>query len=243
LQLAIEHCYRTAEHSPGTWVLWAHASNTARLEQSFREIAELVRVRGRKEPQADVFKLVHDWLRDEKNGRWLLVLDNADDAGVFSVRASDSQKSQAGDGGSADSSKAALQHHLARYLPPSRHGSVLVTSRTRQAAMQVVEDSDIIPIEPMENATAHALLHKKLRDEGRKNDINNDIAELAAVLDHMPLALVQAAAYIRQRAPRYSVQQYLDEYRQSDSRATSLLNQGAGHLRRDEAASNAILIT
>jgi hypothetical protein len=31
-----------------------------------------------------VFKLVHDWLRDEKNGRWLLVLDNADDAAVLS---------------------------------------------------------------------------------------------------------------------------------------------------------------
>jgi hypothetical protein len=50
-------------------VLWAHASNTARLEQSFREIANQVKVRGRKDPQADVFKLVHDWLRNEKNGR------------------------------------------------------------------------------------------------------------------------------------------------------------------------------
>jgi tetratricopeptide (TPR) repeat protein len=39
------------------------------------------------------------------------------------------------------------------------------------------------------------------------------------------------------------VQQYLEEYRQSDSRATSLLNQGAGHLRRDRSASNAILTT
>jgi hypothetical protein len=196
------------------WVLWAHASNTARLEQSFREIAELIKVRGCKEPQADVFKLVHDWLRDEKNGRWLLVLDNADDAGVLSAQASDS------------SSEGALQHHLLRYLPPGRHGSVLMTSRTRRAAMQLVEDSDIIPIEPMDNAAAHALLYKKLGDKGERSGKDNSIAELAAALDHMPVALVQAAAYIRQRAPRCSVQQYLKEYRQSDSRATSLLNQG-----------------
>jgi tetratricopeptide (TPR) repeat protein len=224
-------------------VFWVHASNTARLEQSFREIAELVKVRGRKEPQADVFKLVQDWLRDEKNGRWLLVVDNADDAGALSARVGDSQKSQADDGGGDSSNMRALQHPLRRYLPPSRHGCVLVTSRTRQAAMQLVEDSDVIAIEPMDDAAAHALLHKKLGDKGKKCDNNNDIAELAAALDHMPLALVQAAAYIRQRAPRCSVQQYLEEYRQSDSRKTSLLNREAGHLRRDESASNSVLIT
>ena len=45
-QLAIEHCYRTAEQSLETWVFWAHASNPARLEQSFREIADHVKIRG-----------------------------------------------------------------------------------------------------------------------------------------------------------------------------------------------------
>jgi hypothetical protein len=150
--------------------LWAHASNTARLEQSFREIADQVKVRGRKDPQADVFKLVHDWLRDEKGGRWLLVLDNADDATVLSPT----------DGG-------AFQQHLSRYIPSSRHGSVLVTSRTKRAAMQVVEDSDIIPIEPMHDAAAHALLRKKLRGVDEDDD---SIAKLAAALENIPLALV-----------------------------------------------------
>jgi tetratricopeptide (TPR) repeat protein len=228
-------------------VLWVHASNTARLEQSYQEIAELVKVRGRKDPQADVYKLVHDWLRDEKNGRWLLVLDNADDAAVLSPQTSNGQRSQADDGSdsndSSDGNSSALRQQLSRYLPPSRHGSVLVTSRTRRAAMQVVEDSDIILIEPMDNAAAHTLLYKKLGDKGNKPGKDDGIAELAVALDYMPLALVQAAAYIRERRPRCSVQQYLKEYRQSDSRKTSLLNQGAGHLRRDEAASNAILIT
>jgi tetratricopeptide (TPR) repeat protein len=247
-QLAIEHCYRTAEQSPETWVLWAHASNPARLEQSFWEIADHVKIRGRKDAQADVFKLVHDWLRNKKNGRWLLVLDNADDAGVLSPPPSNSQTSptdgctddSGGGGGGASISTSGLQRHLSEYLPPSRHGSVLVTSRTRRAAMQIVEDSDIMPIEPMHYAAAHALLYKKLGD---KVDRSDSIAELAAALEYMPLALVQAAAYIRERAPRSSVRQYLAEYRESDSRKTSLLNQAAGHLRRDKAASNSVLLT
>jgi tetratricopeptide (TPR) repeat protein len=226
------------------WVFWAHASNTARLEQSFREIADQVKVRGHKDPQADVFKLVHDWLRDKKNGQWLLVLDNADDATVLSPPPSNGQTwpedngADCGTGGGSSSS--ALQQHLSRYLPPSTHGSVLVTSRTRRAAMQIVEDSDILPIEPMHDATAHVLLYKKLGD---KVDRSDGIAELAAALEYMPLALVQAAAFIRERAPRCSVQQYLAEYRESDSRKSSLLNRAAGHLRRDKAASNSVLLT
>ena len=204
-------------------MFWAHASNTARLEQSFREIADQVKARGRQDPQADVFKLVHDWLRNEKNGRWLLVLDNADHADVLS---------SAGGG--------VLQQHLSRYLPPSRHGAVLVTSRTKRAAMQVVDDSDILFIEPMDDTAAQALLREKLGDVDEED---NSIATLAATLDRMPLALVQAAAYIRERAPRCSVRQYLEEYQQSDGRKANLLNREAGHLRRDVAASNSVLIT
>ncbi|KAF2022630.1 hypothetical protein EK21DRAFT_15134, partial [Setomelanomma holmii] len=141
---------------------------------------------------------------------------------------------------SSNGNGSALQQQLSRYLPSSRYGSVLVTSRTRHAAMQVVEESDIILIQPMRDAAAHTLLRKKLGDI---EDKDGSIAELATTLDHMPLALVQAAAYIRERAPRCSVRQYVEEYRQSDSRKTSLLNQGAGQLRRDEAASNSVLIT
>jgi tetratricopeptide (TPR) repeat protein len=228
-------------------VFWAHASNLARLEQSFRDIADHVKIRGRKDAQADVFKLVHDWLRNEKNGRWLLVLDNADDAGVLSLRPSNSQTSptdgctdDSGGGASTSTSTSALQRHLSEYLPPSRHGSILVTSRTRCAATQIAEDSDVMLIEPMHDAAAHALLYTKLGD---KVDRSDGVADLAAALEYMPLALVQAATYIRERAPRCSVRQYLAEYRESDSRKTSLLNYGASHLRRDKAASNSVLLT
>jgi tetratricopeptide (TPR) repeat protein len=200
-------------------------------------------VRRRKEPQADIFKLVHDWLRDKKNGRWLVVVDNADDTSVLSARATDNPKSQADNGSRAGSSAEVLRHRLFNYLPPSKHGSVLVTSRTRQAAMQLVEDSDIIPVEPMDTTASHALLRKKLGDEANKEGMGRSIGELAAALDHIPLALVQAAAYIQRQAPRCSVQQYLKEFKQSDLSATSLLNLRAGQLRRDESASNAILIT
>jgi tetratricopeptide (TPR) repeat protein len=136
-----------------------------------------------------------------------------------------------------------LNKRLSAYLPSSPHGSVLVTSRTKLAASQIVDDTNVIQIEPMHQADAHALLQKKLGDELIRTSNVADVAELATALDNMPLALVQAAVYIRRQAPRCSVQQYLIEYAKSDSRKTSLLNQAAGHLRRDETASNAVLLT
>jgi hypothetical protein len=79
----------------------------------------------------------------------------------------------------------------------------------------------------MHNTAAHALLRKKLGDTEEKD---NSVAKLATTLNYMPLALMQAAAYICERALRCSVQQYIEEYKQSDSRKTSLLNREAGHL-------------
>ncbi|KAF2196192.1 putative kinesin [Delitschia confertaspora ATCC 74209] len=217
-QLAIEHCYRTADRSLETWVFWVHASNIARIEQGYQDIAE---------------QLVYNWLRNEKNGKWLLVLDNVDDIAALSLSASNNQKVQVND------RNGTRPRYLSSYLPQSKNGSVLVTSRTRSVALQLVENNNIIAIEPMGNTDAQSLLQKKLG-----GNIDNDkIAELAAALEFMPLALVQAAAYIRQRAPRYSVQQYLEQFYRNDRKRTNLLDYDGDHLRRDEEAKNSILIT
>lgn len=115
-----------------------------------------------------------------------------------------------------------------------------MTSRTRRAARHIVEDSDIILVEPMDRAAAHTLLCRKLGDIGHRD---GGITELAAALDYMPLALVQAAAYIRERALRCSVRQYLEDCRQSNSKKESLLSQEGDRLRRDQAASSSVLVT
>lgn len=128
---------------------------------------------------------------------------------------------------------------LHAYLPQSERGSILLTSRSRDSAQELVEQRDIILVEPMNEALALTLFEKKLGNHG---DVDA-VAELAAALEYMPLAIVQAASYIVQRAPRCSVAQYLDMFRRSDHDKMSLLNYEAGRLRRDPEARNSILIT
>ncbi|KAL5374129.1 hypothetical protein DPSP01_012190 [Paraphaeosphaeria sporulosa] len=226
-QLAIEHCYRTHEASPGMWVLWAYASSTARLEQSFHDIANRVKIEGRRDSQVNIFRLVHDWMCDTDE-RWLLVLDNVDDTDfLFDAQAT--------------TSKMAAKP-LQEYLPYCAHGCVLITTRNKEAALQLVEQRDIMALNPMNALQARTLLTKKLGVQATSSNAT-ELTELATVLEHMPLALVQAAAYISQRAPLCSVAQYLDRFRKSERKRTSLLSYDKDHLRRDREAKNSIITT
>jgi hypothetical protein len=229
-QLAIEYSYRVRCQSPETWVFWIQASNAARFEQSFREIADHVKIPSRKDPKANIFKIVYDWLRDEKNGKWLLILDNADDTRwLLEAHVTTGAVPVSG----------FQERPLWEYLPQIQHGSALVMTRSRAAAVQLVEERDIIAVEPMDEVHAIALLQRKL---GTQSD-GEDTIELVAMLDFMPLAIVQAAAYIGQRASRCSIRQYIKKFQKTDRSKTSLLTHKAGHFRRDQDARNSIIIT
>jgi tetratricopeptide (TPR) repeat protein len=213
-------------------VFWVYASNAARFEQSYRDIADRVKIDGRRDPQANIFKLVHDWLYDCKQ-RWLLVLDNVDDARFL-------LGSQANDDGQSQTTNAqAIRKPLREYLPHCGRGSILVTTRNKEAARKLVEQRDTVSVELMDEAQALALFQKKLEAQGD----SSDVAELAAVLEYMPLAIVQAAAYISQTAPLCSVAKYLEEFKMSERKRLRLLAHDDGQLRRDWEAKSAIAVT
>jgi hypothetical protein len=138
-----------------------HASNATRYEQSMRDIAELVRILGRSDPKADMPVLLRNWLRERPSRKWLIVLDNADEVD-FLVERNDGKAS------------------LWELLPVHGQGAALITSRSMSAATKLVKRNDIVPIVPMNEQQAAALLEKKL---GRQADNG----ALAAELDHMPL--------------------------------------------------------
>ncbi|KAJ5887900.1 P-loop containing nucleoside triphosphate hydrolase protein [Penicillium taxi] len=226
-QLSIEYCHRVRHESAETWVFWIHASNKIRFEQSCREIADRVKIPGRQNPQANIFKLLCHWLQDEKH-TWVLVLDNLDDDQFLH------ETPQVSDGQSKT-----LTRSIWAYFSQISRGSIVITSRSRRVAIQLVEEEEIISVEPMDETQAFALLEKKLGTLTQREDI----VQLITALEFMPLAIVQAAAYIKQRAPRQSVRQYLENFQRSDQNKITLLNSEGGHLRRDTEAKNSIIIT
>jgi hypothetical protein len=192
-------------------VFWVHASNAARFEQSFRDIANCVKISGRQNPQANIFQLVHDWLRHDRKRKWVLILDNVDDAAFLVETQSTGEHRQTNDIESRN------LRPLVSYLPQCPNGSILITTRSEDAALHLVELRDIIAIRSMSRTDALALFKKKLGGNN-DGDVDDDVTtELLVALDFFPLAIVHAAAYISRRAPRYSVREFLHDFRKREN--------------------------
>jgi hypothetical protein len=155
-QLAIEYSYRVRSESPATWVFWIHASNEARFEQSFGDIADQVKIPGRQDPKANIFKLVENWLRDEKIGKWVCILDNVDDE-KFLCSLPTTGKGHPTKGLTNDPTKPLLE-----YIPRSQNGFIIITSRRKEVALKMVNHKDLIEVNPMERSEALELLRKTL---------------------------------------------------------------------------------
>ena len=214
-------------------MLWLHASNAARFEQSVQNVVGQLQIPGQHDSKANPFELFEAWLRDGRKGRWLLILDNADDGRFLrEPPPSNNETTNNGLGGVTGQS-------ILEYLPVCEHGSILFTTRSTHTATQLVDGRDVIAVPPMNEEHAKQLLEKKL---GQQHN-GEDVAELASELDFIPLAITQAAACIQQRGDRWSIQQYLERLRKNSRSKMSLLDQDDGNLRRDKEASNSVLLT
>ncbi|KAI0810007.1 P-loop containing nucleoside triphosphate hydrolase protein [Xylaria sp. FL0064] len=233
-QLAIEHAYRVRDgavrENQEIWVFWVHAETRARVEEGFKSIADAAKIPGRNQPKADIPQLVYQWLQNERNGRWLMILDSADNIDVF-YNTDKTARYRTAEG---------EKKPLSAYLPQSSNGSILVTTRNRQLAFQLTGSyNDIIDVGPMDQEHALALLVRKSKEDADMHMVTN----LVEVLEYMPLAISQAAAYIQRRAPRMSISKYLEEFQKSERKMSSLLNQDSNDLRRDESAKNSVITT
>ena len=133
-------------------MLWLHASNAARFEQSVQNVVGQLQIPGRHDPKANPFMLFEAWLRDRRQGRWLIILDNADDARFLR------EPLPSNYGMTDDRLTGAIRQSMLEYLPVCEHGSILFTTRSRHYATQLVDGRDVIAVPPMSEEHAKLLL-------------------------------------------------------------------------------------
>lgn len=226
-QIAIQFCHYIRDESPQTWIFWVHASTKARLEEAYRGIADRLDLPGRNEPTSNVFQLVYNWLCNEKNGRWVLALDNVDDAEVFFPKLSG--------GGDTHGN---IPTPLASYLPQCSHGFILITSRNKDAATKLASGENVREVAVMNHDQALQLFETKLQDASTQDGAS----DLVRALEHIPLAITQAAAYIHKHG-RMTVKDYLEKFLQNNKKRENLLSRDMGDLRRDGSVSNSVVTT
>ncbi|KAF2625654.1 TPR-like protein [Macroventuria anomochaeta] len=235
-QIAIEYAYRTREAKPNTLVVWIHASDPTRFQQRYRDIADELLLPGREDPKADVLQLVYAWLSDGRNGQWLMILDNVDDDGVFFADDEDTI-------GSAQTVHAAEHRKpLETFLPQTANGTILITSRNRAAAINLVGGhGGDIQVEPMEEEDALALLQTGVPFS---EPSRADAKALIQALERIPLAITHAAAYIKTRAATTTVSTYLELFRESEANQVHLLGKKEWKdIRRDHSIRHAVIAT
>lgn len=80
----------------------------------------------------NIFKLVENWLRDEKRGKWVLILDNVDDDRFLHKPPSIGHNDKVNGQGSSPKP-------LLEYLPQSLNSSIIFITRNRAVALRVVD--------------------------------------------------------------------------------------------------------
>ncbi|KAI4152241.1 MAG: hypothetical protein LQ340_003034 [Diploschistes diacapsis] len=197
--------------------------NVGRFEQGYGEIASKDRIPGWDDPNADQLRLVFEWLSDENNNHWIIILDNVDDDRIFS------QASKKG------------KPPLETLIPQTRNGTVLVTSRYSIAAANLVEVQNILQVETMDENDSLALLKSRI---AIKPPSEADARDLVKALEYLPLAITHAGAYISVQSPRITISSYLELFHRSEDNQTHLLNNvDIKDLRRDPSIRYAVIKT
>jgi tetratricopeptide (TPR) repeat protein len=222
-QIALEVAYRMKDKSPRCSVFWVPALSLDTVRKAFVEIGRQLHVPGLEEPTTDVFGVVQQRLSHDSAGRWLLIVDNADDAEMWFEPL----------GGSAASVR------LFDYLPRSEQASILITTRSRKVAMRMASN-DVVVIPDMDESTSAQMLRKALITPVPA-DFDARAPELLKRLTYLPLAIVQAAAYIN--ANSVLVADYLSLLGQSDDVVVDLLSEHFEDEGRYAEAKNPIATT
>lgn len=226
-QIAIEYAHQFRAKYPERSIFWVYGTNPARFRASYTEIAKELRLSGCDDPKQDKLDTVRRWFQSEASGQWLMILDNVDDRSFVAEY----------------HNKAAMIHEftLLAHLPRKPGTMILITSRDRDAAYDLVHQkhNHILEIDCMDVPDTKALLDVKL-DDPQAAEAEKE--QLIRKLDSIPLAITQAAAYIKRRR-MVTTSTYLKLLDACEKDPKSILNVDGGDSRRDPGVPNAVFRT
>ncbi|RYP24486.1 hypothetical protein DL765_000506 [Monosporascus sp. GIB2] len=227
-QIALAYVYWLQETCPEVSVFWVHASSAERFRQSYASIAQECQIPSYDDPKIDMLLLVKKWLERKDCGRWLMVIDNADDTQVFFGQPAEPM----------NTGTSSPDGNLGRYLPECAHGTILVTTRNKQTGSRLTQGKCPIEVGKMDEDESGQLLRATL-DGVSANSA--ELLTLSSRLECLPLALVQATAFMKENT--ISVGDYLQLLDKSDQNLVDLLSGEFETVGRDSGTPRAVAET
>ncbi|MCJ1309858.1 hypothetical protein MMC25_003519 [Agyrium rufum] len=180
-QIALKFC-RQKRDNPLTTIFWVDATSQTSTIGSYQTISDFLKS---KDDQLDTADTRVSFVRRTLSSRkikWLLVFDNYDNPREFP--------------------------NIRDFFPDRDHGAVLITSRHADSLELASDPAGAIEVPGLPRKT----VVKLLLDSSNTTDSNNEDAK--AVIERLgrhPLAIIQAAAYIRKRKLPFS--RFLHDFR------------------------------
>ncbi|KAF9887417.1 hypothetical protein FE257_010272 [Aspergillus nanangensis] len=217
-QVALELAYRMQDRDAECSIFWIPCTSHEAVQQACIGIAEMVGIQ-LTEP-AEAKGCIKTYLSQQK-GKWLLIFDNIDDINMWSK---------------GNNTTIPLKD----FLPYNDQGHIIFTTRNRKVAVQLAS-SDVIHVRELDENTGLEFLEKSLIRKSLLNDRNAAITFLEQ-LTFLPLAIVQATAYINENdLMGFSIYSLL--LQKQEAQAVELLSRDFGDDGRYEGIQNPIAKT
>ncbi|KAF2726855.1 HET-domain-containing protein, partial [Polyplosphaeria fusca] len=178
-QLVLEIAHRTRQRNKDCSVFWIDASDTDSLYRSYEGIAQKLSIPGWDDEKADSRQLVRAYLSREGERQCLLIFDNADDVSLGST-------------------------HISDCVPQSEQCAVLYTTTNIDTAKELAA-LNVLPLRQMSPRIAQKMLANHIKASLSASE-EQEAQLLLHELSYLPLAIVQAAAYIN--AQNITLQEY-----------------------------------
>ncbi|OTA61516.1 kinesin light chain [Hypoxylon sp. EC38] len=223
--LVVEFAHSVRRDQPERAVFWVPALSRKTFEQAYREIGKVLRIPqildNEIDSESDVRRLVNETLSSEESRPWLIIIDNADDVNILFNKVSTKDR------------------RLIDDLPRSSKGSIIFTTRTQKAAVDLA-GSRWFRLEQLDKTEARDFLDKRILN---RDLIGNDavVQEFLEQLTYLPLAIVQAVAFIIKND--ISLTQYTQLFRNAQETSMELLREEFQDDSRYENANNAVATT
>jgi len=196
--------------------------NIESLQEAYMEIGLQLGI-PKADDKVDIQQLVQHYLSQKSGGLWLLVFDNADDIDLWIGKGDDTAESR----------------RLIDYLPTSNHGSIVFTTRSRRIAVKLA-GNNVVQVEEMDDSLAKEMLSKCLINPSVLTD-SRISTELLRQLTFLPLAIVQAAAYINEN--EVSLSEYLELLQDTEQNVVEILSEDFEDQGRYRGTKNPVAIT
>ncbi|KAI5782822.1 hypothetical protein FPQ18DRAFT_421006 [Pyronema domesticum] len=196
------------------------------FEADYRKLGSLAKIPGHDDTKRNIGLIVKQWLEGPQSGEWILVIDNADNMLDFYPEPKSTESKEG-------VTVSIAQDRIAKFIPRSSKGTVIVTTRDQEVAKYLANQNVIIKPELSREQAIELFYQYYSNADESKPDDTAALPCLLLELQHLSLTIVQVAVYLDLNRS-ITASRYLEIFRGTKRSQKRLLSKPHHNIWRDQ---------